>query len=299
MFDFVRRPEPVRAGTVVDSAPVPEHVARPAYALGEPPVQDPGGPRDEATIAAMRRACALARTILERVAAAAEVGVTTEQLDHLAQELAVGAGAYPSTLGYAPGGLAYPKSLCTSVNEVACHGIPDDRALRSGDLLSIDFTAYLDGVHGDTCLTVPVGPVDRESARLMRAADESLAAGIAAVRPGETLRAVGRACQRAAVERGFTIVSCFTGHGIGTGFHAPPQVLHVDDPSLDRTVLEPGMTFTIEPILSAGDERIETWPDGWTAVTVDRSRCAQAEHTILVTEHGAEILTVADPALLG
>jgi methionyl aminopeptidase len=178
------------------------------------------------------------------------------------------------------------------VNEVACHGIPDDRALEAGDIISLDLTVWLDGVHGDTCLTVPVGAVDGESARLMLATDESLAAGIAAVRPGAQMREIGAATERVAHQRGFRIVRMFTGHGIGTGFHPAPTVLHFDDPN-EVAELEVGMTFTIEPILTTGSAEIAIWRDGWTAVTTDGGRCAQAEHTVVVTEDGAEILTRA------
>lgn len=294
MFFNSRRPEPVRPGTVLPDEPVPANVARPEYADGQAPLEDRGGPRDAETIERMRRAGQLSRTILERVAARVEPGVTTDALERMARDWVIEAGAYPSTVGYK----GFTKALCTSVNEVACHGIPDDRALANGDIISLDLTVYLDGVHGDTCLTVPVGMVEQRHARLMVATDASLAAGIAAVRPGASLRDIGAACERAATSRGYAVVSSFTGHGIGHGFHAEPRhVPHVDDRHA-RYVLEEGMTLTIEPILTAGDEAIEVWDDGWTAVTADGSFCAQAEHTIVVTATGAEILTVAQARTL-
>lgn len=289
MFWSSNSTRPVLPGTVLPSQPVPDHIERPAYACGEEPLADPGGCRDAQTIDRMRRAGRLARTVLERVAAEAVPGVTTFELDQLAQEWVVEAGAYPSTIGYR----TFEKALCTSVNEIACHGIPDDRPLASGDIVSLDLTVWLDGVHGDTCLTVPVGAVDRDSARLIRATEASLEAGIQAVRPGVQLRAIGAATDRVARDRGFTVIEMFTGHGIGFGFHAEPQsVFHVDQP--DATlVLEEGMTFTIEPILTPGTGQIVIWDDGWTAATRDLARCAQAEHTIVVTGDGAEILTMA------
>src|SRR5690606_8521501 len=216
-------------------------------------------------------------------------GVTTDELDALCHEEIIKRGGYPSPLNY--GG--FPKSLCTSVNEVICHGIPDDRPLRDGDIVNLDVTIYLDGVHGDTNATFPVGQIDEASARLIEVTRACLERGIAAVKPGRPVRAIGRAIQEHAEAHGYGVVRAFVGHGIAEEFHTDLQIPHYDDPRA-TTILEPGMTFTIEPMITMGAWQHEIWPDGWTAVTVDRKRTAQFEHTLLVTDDGAEILPTAD-----
>jgi methionyl aminopeptidase len=197
--------------------------------------------------------------------------------------------AYPSTLGYR----GFPKSLCSSLNEVICHGIPDSTVLKDGDIINLDVTISLDGVHGDTIATFFVGDVDQASKALVQVTRECLDLGIAAVKPGGTVRDIGRAIQAHAEGKGYGVVRAFVGHGIGRAFHSEPQVYHYDNPSA-RMELVPGMTFTIEPMITIGDWRHEMWDDGWTAVTRDRSRTAQFEHTLVVTETGAEILTTVD-----
>lgn len=271
---------------------VPEDIERPPYVrphpgpsagLGSPAG---GGDRDER----MRRTGRLAADIARSAALAVEPGVTTDEIDELCHTMAVEAGAYPSPLGYAPAGRPFPKSVCTSVNEVICHGIPDDRALREGDIISIDVTVYREGVHGDTCVTVAVGQVDPLSRRLIDVTRRALAAAIAVVKPGAPMNLIGRAVQEVAEPAGFGVVRDFVGHGVGEEFHTVPQVPHFYSEG-NRAIARPGMTFTIEPMITAGGYQVAMWPDGWTAVTADRSRCAQFEHSLLVTEDGAEVLT--------
>ncbi|HTL24440.1 MAG TPA: type I methionyl aminopeptidase [Mycobacteriales bacterium] len=279
----------VRPGRVSPRRAVPDHIARPPYAddpKGRPGARESADPKDAETIERMRRAGRAAAEVLQVVGAAVRPGVTTDELDVIAHEACIERGGYPSPLGYN----GFPKSLCTSVNEVICHGIPDSTVLKDGDIVNLDVTVYLDGVHGDTNATFLVGEVDEESKALVQVTRECLDLGIAAVKPGGTVRDIGRAIQAHAEGKGYGVVRAFVGHGIGRAFHSEPQVYHYDNPQA-RTPLVPGMTFTIEPMITIGDWRHEMWDDGWTAVTRDRSRTAQFEHTLVVTDDGAEILT--------
>lgn len=283
--------ERVRPGQQSPPRPVPETIARPDYATtveGRPALLDDGLVRPPEVIEAMRVAGRVAAEVLAEGAAAIRPGVTTDELDAVVHAACIARNAYPSPLGYH----GYPKSLCTSVNEVICHGIPDSRPLAEGDIVNLDVTTYLGGVHGDTNATFFVGDVDEESRRLVQVTRECLELGIEAVRPGRPLSDIGRAIEHHATEHGYGVVRAFVGHGIGRTFHAPPSVPHYYDPGADL-VLEEGMTFTIEPMITLGDYRHVLWEDGWTAVTADGRRTAQFEHTILVTGDGAEILTVA------
>lgn len=239
----------------------------------------------------MRRSGRLAADIARAASLFVRPGVTTDDIDELCHTMAVEADAYPSPLGYASGGVPFPKSVCTSVNEVICHGIPDSRALQEGDIVSIDVTVYREGVHGDTCVTVPVGAVGTVSERLIDVTRQALAAAISVVKPGTPLSSIGRAIQEVAEPVGFGVVRDFVGHGVGEEFHTTPQVPHFYT-ELAWSKARPGMTFTIEPMITAGSYEVAMWPDGWTAMTADRSRCAQFEHSLLVTEDGVEILTV-------
>jgi len=202
-------------------------------------------------------------------------------------DMSMAHGAYPSPLNYK----GFPKSVCTSVNNVVCHGIPDDRPLADGDIINVDVTVYLNGFHGDCSSTFLVGDVDEAGRRLVQVTEECLAIGLDCCRPGAPFCTIGDAIYRHAFKSGFTVVPAFTGHGIGSYFHGPPDVYHVPNPWYRRTMAE-GMTFTIEPIVSEGSDRIVVLEDGWTAVSADNSRAAQAEHTVLVTESGVEVLTV-------
>ena len=221
-------------------------------------------------------------------AAVIEPGVTTDEIDRVGHEFLLDHGAYPSTLGYR----GFPKSLCTSVNEVICHGIPDSRRLLEGDIVNIDITAYIHGVHGDTDATYPVGEIDDESRLLVERTHEALMRGIKAAQPGRAINVIGRVIESYARRFGYGVVRDFTGHGIGTSFHSGLIVPHYDAAPHYATIIEPGMTFTIEPMLNLGTHEWEMWADQWTVVTKDRSRSAQFEHTILITERGNEILTL-------
>jgi methionyl aminopeptidase len=219
-------------------------------------------------------------------------GVTTDELDRIGHAYLLDHGAYPSTLGYR----GFPKSLCTSINEVICHGIPDSTVLQDGDIVNIDITAFLTvdglGVHGDTDATYLVGEVDEESRLLVQRTHEAMMRGIKAVAPGRQMNVVGRVIEAYAKRFGYGVVRDFTGHGIGTAFHSGLVVPHYDAAPNYATIIEPGMTFTVEPMLTLGTYEWEMWADGWTVVTKDRRRSAQFEHTVLVTETGAEILTL-------
>jgi methionyl aminopeptidase len=239
----------------------------------------------------MRRTGAAAAEVLRLTGAAIAPGVTTDELDRICHEAIVERGGYPSPLNYSE----FPKSLCTSVNEVICHGIPDDRPLVDGDIVNLDVTIFREGVHGDTNATFLVGNVDPESRRLVRVTRESLERGIEAVRPGRPFSDIGRAIQTHAEAEGFGVVRAFVGHGIGEQFHTDLHIPHYYEPRLTLP-MEPGMTFTIEPMITMGSWDHRLWDDGWTAVTKDLRRTAQYEHTILVTDTGAEVLTAqAEP----
>jgi methionyl aminopeptidase len=272
---------------------VSARIPRPDY-VGRPRADRDGAAevKDAETIERMRVAGRLAAQAMAEVARHIQPGVTTDDLDRVGHEFLCDHGAYPSTLGY-PGsgrGPAFPKSLCTSVNEVICHGIPDSTVLRNGDIVNIDITAYLNGVHGDTDATYLVGEVDDESRLLVERTREAMLRGVRAVAPGRALNAIGRVIESYARRFRYGVVRDFTGHGIGTAFHSGLVVPHYDDPAA-TTVLEPGMTFTIEPMLNLGSHEWRMWDDGWTVVTLDGSRSAQFEHTVLVTDTGVEILT--------
>jgi methionyl aminopeptidase len=243
--------------------------------------------KDADTIERMRAAGQLAARALQEVGRHIAPGVTTDELDRVGHDFLVDHGAYPSTLGYR----GYPKSLCSSLNEVICHGIPDSTALENGDICNIDITAFLDGVHGDTNATFLVGSVEPEVVDLVERTHEATMRAISAVAPGRPLNVVGRVIESYAKRFGYGVVRDFTGHGIGTSFHSGLIVPHYDDPNLD-VMLETGMTFTIEPMLTLGTYDYEMWDDGWTVVTKDRRWTAQFEHTIVVTDTGSEILTL-------
>jgi methionyl aminopeptidase len=278
----------VRPGTVSPRRQVPPSIARPPYAeTGEPPPSKNRYVQPPEIVERMRAAGAAAAEVLLLVGAEVGPGVTTDHLDRVGHQATIERGAYPSPLGYRH----FPKSLCTSVNEVICHGIPDSRELVDGDIVNVDVTVYLDGVHGDTNATFLVGDVDDESKRLVRETRAAMMKGIDAVAPGQHLFDIGRAIQQHAERNRLGVVREFIGHGISDEFHGGLQVLHYYDPRADTELL-PGMTFTIEPMITLGSPALHLWDDGWTAVTNDASRCAQFEHTMVVTDTGVEILTV-------
>ncbi len=236
----------------------------------------------------MRIAGRLAAEVLEMIADEVRAGVTTNELDRICHDYTINVqDAIPAPLNYH----GFPKSICTSVNHVVCHGIPDDRKLKNGDIINIDITDIKDGYHGDTSQMFFVGEPSIRARRLVEVSRECLLTGIRMVKPGARLGDIGHAIQRHAESMGFSIVREYCGHGIGREFHEDPQVLHYGEPGTGM-VLEPGMVFTIEPMLNAGKRQIKVLPDKWTVVTKDRSLSAQWEHTILVTEDGYEVLTL-------
>jgi methionyl aminopeptidase len=279
----------LQPGSISPQRSVPASIARPEY-VGRRTVR--GGERDVKdpdTIARMRVAGRIAAQALVEVGKHVAPGVTTDELDRIGHEFLCDHGAYPSTLGYR----GFPKSLCTSLNEVICHGIPDDTVISDGDIVNIDITAFIGGVHGDTNATFLAGQADEQSRLLVERTHEAMMRGIRAVAPGRALNAIGRVIESYARRFGYGVVRDFTGHGIGTTFHSGLVVPHFDDPSV-RLIMEPGMTFTIEPMLTLGTIEYDIWPDGWTVLTADRKRTAQFEHTLAVTSDGYEILTLPD-----
>jgi methionyl aminopeptidase len=268
---------------------VPKEIPRPEYVDRPAPSPYEGSEvQDAETIERMRVAGRIAAQAMAAAASIIEPGVTTDEIDRVGHEFLLDHGAYPSTLGYK----GFPKSLCTSVNEVICHGIPDSRPLEDGDIVNIDITAYIGGVHGDTDATYLVGDVDEDSRLLVERTHEAMMRGIKAAKPGRAINVIGRVIESYAKRFGYGVVRDFTGHGIGTSFHSGLIIPHYDAAPGYATVIEPGMTFTIEPMLTLGTHTWNMWDDGWTVVTSDGSRSAQFEHTILITRDGNEILTL-------
>jgi methionyl aminopeptidase len=277
----------LQPGRVSPQRAVPPHIARPEYVGRRAPRGGERDVKDADTIERMRVAGRIAAQALAEVGTHVAPGVTTDELDRVGHEFLLDHGAYPSTLGYR----GFPKSLCTSLNEVICHGIPDDTVISDGDIVNVDITAYIGGVHGDTNATFLAGDVAEESRLLVERTREAMMRGIRVVAPGRPLNAIGRVIESYARRFGYGVVRDFTGHGIGRTFHSGLVVPHFDDPAV-REIMEPGMTFTIEPMLTLGTIGYDIWPDGWTVLTADRKRTAQFEHTVLVTGDGHEILTV-------
>lgn len=281
---------PVVAGRVGPRRAVPSAITRPEYVNRPAPTPFTGSEiKDDATIAAMRVAGRIAAGALAAAGAAAAPGITTDELDRIGHEYLLDHGAYPSTLGYR----GFPKSLCTSVNEVICHGIPDDRPLDDGDIVKIDITAFIDGVHGDNCGSFVVGDADEESRLLVERTREAMNRGIRAALPGREVNVIGRVIEKYAARFGYGVVRDYTGHGVGQAFHSGLVIPHYDSAPAHNDLIEPGMTFTVEPMINLGGPDWQMWEDGWTVVTADRSRSAQFEQTILITGTGPEILTTA------
>ncbi|WP_022894455.1 type I methionyl aminopeptidase [Agromyces subbeticus] len=263
-------------------------IPRPEYVGRRAPAAYTGDDRySPVEVERIRAAGRVAAGAIDAAAALIRPGVTTDELDRIVHDYVVGHSAYPSTLGYR----GYPKSSCTSVNEVICHGIPDDTVLVDGDLVNIDVTAYLDGYHGDLNHTFLVGEASEAATLLVERTREALRRGIRAVAPGRQVNVIGRAIEAYAKRFGYGVVREYTGHGVGRAFHSGLIIPHYDAPEHD-TVIEEGMVFTIEPMLTLGGREWEVWDDDWTVVTRDRSLTAQFEHTLVVTERGAEILTL-------
>ncbi len=279
----------LKPGKISPRRAVPAHIDRPEYMYHSgPEVVTAGDIKSPETIEKIRVAGRIAAQALQVVGEAVRPGITTDELDRIGHEFIISHNAYPSCLGY----MGFPKSLCTSINEVICHGIPDDRPLEDGDIVNVDITAYYDGVHGDTCAMFEVGNVDEESHLLIERTRNAMMRGIKAVRPGREINVIGRVIESYAHRFDYGVVRDFTGHGVGEAFHSGLIVPHYDAAPAHNEVMEEGMVFTIEPMLNLGGIEWEQWDDDWTVVTKDRGRSAQFEHTIVVTEDGAEILTL-------
>jgi methionyl aminopeptidase len=285
---------PIRPGRISPMRSTPAAVVPPEYvdnagqATGAPWDRDDPPVKDAETVERMRVAGRIAALARDEVGRHVVPGVTTDELDRIGHEFLLDHGAFPSTLGYK----GFPKSLCSSVNEVVCHGIPDDAALVEGDVVKIDVTAYVDGVHGDTCGTFFAGEPREEVRLLSERTHEAMMRGIKAARPGRPVSVIGRVIESYAKRFDYGVIRDFTGHGVGYSFHTKPTIWPYDEPR-GTTVIQAGMTFTVEPMLTLGGFAWEMWDDGWTVVTRDKSWVAQWEHTLHITEDGAEILTLA------
>ena len=277
----------VLPGVVSPRRSVPDHIKKPPYAdTGHVERRSESAVKSPDVIERMRKAGAIAAEVLRLAGAMVRPGITTDEIDVYVHQLCIERGAYPSPLNYQ----GYPKSVCTSVNEVICHGIPDSRVLQDGDIINLDVTCFVDGVHGDTNATFAVGTIDEESRHLIEVTRECMWKGIDVVRPGVPLYEIGRAIESHAKSHKMGVVRAFIGHGIGEQFHTDIQILHYYEPR-NSLLMRPGMTFTIEPMITLGSEKHRMWDDDWTAVTIDGRRTAQFEHTVLVTDDGVEVLT--------
>jgi methionyl aminopeptidase len=277
-------------GRISPKLDVPASIPRPEYVGKAVPSKFTGSNiKTPEQIEKIRHSGKIAAQAIELVGQNAKPGITTDELDKIAHNFLIENGAYPSTLGYR----GYPKSICSSLNEVICHGIPDDTVLEDGDILNIDITAYIDGFHGDSNQTFLVGEVKPKVAELVERTREALARGIAVVAPGRSVNLIGRAIESYAKRFNYGVVRDFTGHGIGEAFHSGLIIPHYDSAPKYSDEMQVGMVFTIEPMLTLGTYHWDMWADGWTVVTKDKSITAQFEHTLVVTETGADILTLA------
>ncbi|KIL00432.1 hypothetical protein PAXRUDRAFT_821723 [Paxillus rubicundulus Ve08.2h10] len=281
---------------------VPAHIPRPDYAL-----RDDGVPISEMRtlghaprilspdeIEKMRTACRLGREVLDIAASHVRPGITTDEIDAIVHQATIDRNAYPSPLGYRN----FPKSVCTSINEVICHGIPDQRKLREGDIINLDISLYYEGFHSDLNATYPVGKVDEDSAKLIRTTRECLDASIKMCRPGALFRDIGKAIEPIARANSCAVVRTYTGHGINDLFHTAPNIPHYAKNKAVGT-MRPGMCFTIEPMINLGTNwDTQHWDDSWTATTIDGKRSAQFEETLLITETGVEVLTAGKDSSL-
>ncbi|XP_030764007.1 methionine aminopeptidase 1D, mitochondrial [Sitophilus oryzae] len=278
----------VEPGKVSAQKTVPDNIPKPSYYKSGEPIERINSPeiKNLDQIEKMKDSCKLAAKILSKTEKSIKVGQSTDEIDHLVHNLSIKYGAYPSPLNYK----FFPKSVCTSVNNVVCHGIPDDRALEDGDIINVDITVFYNGYHGDCSKTFLVGDVDDEGKKLVEATRVCLYEGIGVCKPEVHFRDIGYAIEKKASELGYNVIPAFLGHGIGHYFHGPPDIYHIRNAYPGK--MKPGMTFTIEPILTQGDDLIDILEDNWTAVTADNARTAQFEHTVLITESGVEILTL-------
>ncbi|KAF5281317.1 hypothetical protein FQA39_LY17829 [Lamprigera yunnana] len=277
-------------GKVSQQNTVPSHIPKPSYYKTGFPAPCMKNPeiKNADQISKLRTSCKMAANILKQSKDMIKVGQTTNDIDDYVHNLIIENGAYPSPLNYK----GYPKSICTSVNNVVCHGIPDDRPLQDGDIVNIDLTVFFNGYHGDCSKTFLIGNVDESGCKLVEATESCLQEGINTCKAGEKFRTIGYTIHKKAKTLNFSVVPVFIGHGIGTYFHGPPDIIHCRNNY--PGVMEAGMTFTIEPVLSQGSTQILILQDNWTAITTDNSRTAQFEHTILITATGFEILTLPD-----
>ncbi|MGO2863451.1 MAG: type I methionyl aminopeptidase [Brevibacterium sp.] len=284
-------PRLLTPGTISPERGVPQNITRPEY-VGREDADEGRGSNfySPEEIEKVRVAGRIAANALAAVGDMIEPGVTTDAIDRVAHEYMCDHGAYPSTLGYR----GFPKSVCTSLNEVICHGIPDSTVIADGDIVNVDITAYIDGMHGDTNYTFYAGNVDDESRLLVERTWEATMRGIKAVKPGREINVIGRVIEKYAKRFDYGVVRDYSGHGVGREFHSGLIVPHYDAAPAHAEVMEPGMIFTIEPMLNLGTVNWDVWDDAWTVVTKDRKRSAQFEHTLVVTETRADILTLPD-----
>lgn len=281
----------VHPGRVSNIKSVPEYIAEPDYRKSTLLFTNKSSYitiNSEERIRKMRETCSLASHVLKTASSIIEPGITTDYIDEIVHREVIKCGAYPSTLHYK----GYPKSCCTSVNNVTCHGIPDDTVLQDGDIINIDVTVFYLGCHGDTSDTFPIGQIDETGSALISDTRHCLFRAINICKSGAQFSDIPAVIEPYASKRGWGVCKKFVGHGIGEHFHTPPNVWHVNNRRVDKRIMEPGMIFTIEPILMEGDTAIKTLRDGWTAVSKDNLRSAQAEHTILITPNGNDILTL-------
>ena len=276
-------------GELSPRRPVPARIERPEYVDKDEAVSDSGPYVQSAdVIERVREASRIAALALQAAGEAARPGVTTDHIDQVVHDVLIENGAYPSTLGY----LHFEKSCCTSLNEVICHGIPDSTVMQDGDILNVDVTAFLHGVHGDTNATFAVGDIHPRAQELIDRSREAMERGIKVARPGREVNVIGRVIEKFVARHGMESVRDYTGHGVAEGFHNGLVIPHYDAAPMFDDVIEEGMTFTIEPMVTLGSQAWEQWDDGWTVVTKDRSFTAQFEHTMLITGEGPELLTV-------
>ena len=290
-FDKKVIENPVKKGVVSAPLPIPDNIVVPDYAIDGLPKMTRAKDTvlNDEQLVRMEEACALARKVLDATVEKAVEGVTTDALDRFAHQMIIDAGAYPAPYNYH----GFPKSICTSVNEVICHGIPDSRQLVSGDTVNVDITVYYKGMFGDCSTTVLIGDVTSENKKLVDITYQAMMAGIEVVKPGIKVNSIGKVIEEIIDEAGYSIVTSYGGHGIGEVFHTQLHVAHYYDTRND-TILKPGMTFTIEPMINIGNPGHRLWKDGWTAATADSTRSAQFEHTVLVTDNGVKILTLSE-----